>query len=136
MRRWGSEVENNSWAGNWGTTMRTHIRREIRDQIESDTCEQHRWICVHRGQSSLTLGKDDAEWTNRIATTVRAGEEFPSVRVSMNIFLFKSYSQAQRQSHVRVVLAQDQLYIDEPYFAPNICQVAEGAISLRLCTGL
>ena len=54
----------------------------------------------------------------------------------MIIFLFKSYSQARRQSHVRVVLAQDQLYIDEPYFVPNICQVAESAISLRPCTGV
>src|SRR5579863_10324968 len=56
----------------------------------------------------------------------------------MNICLFKSYSQAQRQSHVRVILDQDQMkrYIDEPYFVPNICQVAESAISLRPCTGV
>ena len=46
--------------------------------------------------------------------------------------MFKSYSQAQQQSHVRIVLAQDQikLYIDEPYFVPNICQVTESTISL------
>jgi hypothetical protein len=76
-----------------------------------------------------------------MATMIRAGEEV-SAGVSgsfdeykfVQVLLAGPATISRESSHISP--RPTELYVDEPYFVPNICRVAESTVSLRPCMGL